>query len=118
MKSFPDAASQGTPVSRKKRRPTPLPHEIRQIAHQLLDHLTVINLSSFKLRSQLGATGAGALSGNAESLERAVTEATLCAENLAQVIADTMADVRSKKTGPADPAKPNGNVVPLFARPR
>ncbi len=117
MKSLPGAASKRTTASLKKRSPKPVPHEIRWIAHQLLNHLTVINLCSSTLRSQLAAISAGTLSENAASLERAVQEATVYAEFLAQVMAEST-DTGPKNSAMADPTKPNRNVVPLFKGPR
>ena len=56
MKTFPGASSQSTPGFRKKRSRNPLPDEIYQIAHQLFNQLSVINLCSFKLQDKLQDT--------------------------------------------------------------
>ena len=80
MKTFPGTSSPSTPGLRKKRSRTPLPHEIHQIAHQLVNQLSVINLCSFKLQDKLqdtlSCTGKATMSGDLEILERAVVEAT------------------------------------------
>jgi hypothetical protein len=117
MKSSHGVASQRTPGSRKERLPASLPQEVRQIAHQLLNQLTVINLCSFKLRGRWAAAGAATLSHNAESLERAVEEAMLCAERLSQAIAAS-AESQTKRSPPVKASEQSHNVVPLFARPR
>jgi hypothetical protein len=87
MKSLLDATSARTRSTLGKRVPKPLPEEIRHIAHQLLDHLSVVNLCSFELKRNLADTNSGLLSRDAGLLERAVEEARLCAECLSQAIA-------------------------------
>ncbi|HWP23201.1 MAG TPA: hypothetical protein VNM15_03300 [Candidatus Binatia bacterium] len=62
-----------------------LPEEAREIAHQLLNQLSVLNFCCFRVRNK--AASAGALKGETERLARAIEEATLCAERLSRAIA-------------------------------
>ena len=115
MKSLPDAGSPNRPGFPKKRSPKPLPEEIRQIAHQLLNHLSVVNLCSFNLKSKLAGTTAAALSRDTELLERSVEEATACAKRLSQVAAESASRAPTKKSVPLKPAEQIDNSVPLLA---
>lgn len=120
MKTFPGAASPSTPGLRKKRSRQPLPHEIHQIAHQLFNQLSVINLCSFKLHDKLQDTlscsGETAMSGDLEMLERAVVEATRWAERLSQVVLEPPPPAEFKKQPPVTSAEQSNNVFPLFTR--
>ena len=122
MKTFPGASSQSTPGLRKKRSRNPLPDEIYQIAHQLFNQLSVINLCSFKLQDKLQDTlscsGKAAMSGDLEILERAVVEATRWAERLSQVILEPAPPAEFKKQPPVTSAEQANNVFPLFTRDR
>ena len=115
MKTFPGTSSLSTPGLRKKRSDQPLPDEIHQIAHQLLNQLSVINLCSFKLESTLRDVGRPGLRDDLGLIERAVHEATEWAERLSQVISDSTQAVKPKKPAPAKVTEQTNNVVPLFA---
>ena len=120
MKTFPGASSPSTPGLRKKRSRTPLPHEIRQIAHQLINQLSVINLCGFKLQDKLqdklSCSGKAAISVDLEILERAVEEATRWAERLSQVILEPAPPAEFKKQPPVKSAEQSNNVFPLITR--
>ena len=115
MKTFLGASSPSTPGLRKKRSRQPLPDEIHQIAHQLLNQLSVINLCSFKLESTLRGIGRPGVGADLDLIERAVHEATGWAERLSQLISDSAQAVNPKKPAPAKVTEQTNNVVPLYA---
>jgi hypothetical protein len=111
MKRFPGTSSQSTARFRKKCEIKQVPVEIQQIAHNLFNQLSVINLCSFKL---CGAVGP-AMANDSQTLERAVEDATLLAEQLSQAI-DALASISEPKAPRLVKTSPqNSNVLPLFA---
>jgi hypothetical protein len=118
MKRFPGASSQNTPGFRKKCGIKQASAEIHQIAHNLFNQLSVINLCSFNLRSAVPGHVGPAITNDLQTLERAVEDATLLAERLSQAI-DALASISEAKAPRLVKAAPqNNNVLPLFAASR
>jgi hypothetical protein len=118
MKRFPGASSQSTPGFHKKCAIKQAPAEIQQIAHNLFNQLSVINLCSFKLRGAVPGHVEPAITNDLQTLERAVEDATLLAERLSQAIGvlESISDTKAQRLVKASPQ--NNNVLPLFAASR
>jgi hypothetical protein len=114
MKRFPGTSSQSTAGFRKKCAIKQVPAEIQQIAHNLFNQLSVINLCSFKLRGAVPSHVGPAMTNDLQTLERAVEDATLLAEQLSQAI-EALASISEAKAPRLVKASPqNNNVLPLF----
>ncbi len=117
MKRFPGTSSQSTRGFRKKCAMKQVPAEIQQIAHNLFNQLSVINLCSFKLRGTVRNHVEPAITNDLQTLERAVEDATLLAERLSQAIG-VLASNCEPKAPPLVKAPAQNNVLPLFAASR
>jgi hypothetical protein len=114
MKTLPSTSSQISGRLRKKRPLKLVPSEVDQILHHLCNQLSVVNLCSFSLRVSLRDAVRPIIIENIEMLERTVHEATMTAEQLAQLIAEP-AGLRARRT--SSHAKLNNqadNVSALF----
>ncbi|HEV8723065.1 MAG TPA: hypothetical protein VGW77_20820 [Candidatus Binatia bacterium] len=118
MKRLPGTSSQSTPGFRKKCEIKQVPAEIHQIAHNLFNQLSVINLCSFKLRGAVPDHVGPAVANDLQTLERAVEDATLLAEELSQAIAALAAISEAKAPRLVKAPPQNNNVLPLFAASR
>jgi hypothetical protein len=88
MKTFPSTNQPIRRQVRKKRASKPLPIEIHRIAHSLFNQLSIITLCNFKLSASLRNTVDPGISDDLEKLQRAVQEAAIIAEQLAETIAE------------------------------
>jgi len=118
MKTFPGASSQSTPRFRKKPQRKQMPAEIREIAHDLFNQLSAINLCSFKLHAGVRDIVGPAMTNDLQTLDRAVEDAMLLAERLSQAIVDSasLAELEIPRLVKSRP--PTNNVLPLFAASR
>jgi len=115
MKRFSGTSSQSTPGFRKKCAIKQVPAEIQQIAHNLFNQLSVINLCSFKLRGAVPGHVGPAITNDLQTLERAVEDATLLAERLSQAIGAVVSNSEPKAPRRLKAPSQNNNVLPLFA---
>jgi hypothetical protein len=115
MKRFPGASSQSNPGFCKKCEIKQVPAEIHQIAHNLFNQLSVINLCSFKLRGAVPGHVEPAITNDLQTLERAVEDATLLAEQLSQAIGALASNSEPKAPRLVKVPSQNNNVLPLFA---
>jgi hypothetical protein len=81
--------------------------DLRRLSHELVNHLTVINMSCFKIRGVAAVEMESEILNQIELIEKIVAEA---AELLANLSVD---DSASSAASPSDPA-PGGKVYPLF----
>jgi|RhiMetdeSRZDD1v2_1073273.scaffolds.fasta_scaffold503092_2 hypothetical protein len=118
MKTFPGASSQSASRFRKKSQRKRLPAEVHQLAHDLFNQLSVINLCSFKLHAVVRDTVGPAITNDLQTLDRAVEDAMLLAERLSQAIAESASLTETKTPGPAKSPGQVNNVLRLFAAKR
>jgi hypothetical protein len=113
MKTFPGA--QSTPRFRKKPQRKQVPAAICQIAHDLFNQLSVINLCSFKLHGAGRDIVEPVITNDLQTLDRAVEDAMLLAERLSQAITES-ASLTELKTPRLVKSRPQANnVLRLFA---
>lgn len=113
MKSLPGAASSTSSRSRKRNATKTSPELIRAVAHELFNQLSVVNLCSFRLKERLISGSKEALSGDVERLDRAVAEASACAERLSQMVRESRFLSSEKKL--AYTPEPIEQAISLFA---
>lgn len=118
MKTSSGTGSQSTPRFRKKPQSKQVPAEICQIAHDLFNQLSVINLCSFKLHGAVRDLVGPAITNDLQNLDRAVEDAMLLAERLSQAIADS-ASLTELNTPRLVKSRPQANnILRLFAASR
>ncbi len=115
MKTFPDLGAKKPSRLRKKRLRKPISEEIRQIAHNLLNQLSVINLCSFKLHGASTGYLPSTIANDLEALERAVQDATRLAEQLAQAIVESGPVVEPGTPTLVKLRRQTNNILPFFA---
>jgi hypothetical protein len=115
MKTFPGANSQSPLRFRKKRQRKQVTAEIHQLAHDLFNQLSVINLCSFKLHVAVCDLVGPAATNNLQTLDRAVEDAMLLAERLSQAIVDSEAVIELKTPRLVKSRPQADNVLRLFA---
>lgn len=84
--------------------------DLRRLAHEIANQLTVINLSCYKIRGALAQGHASSISSDTERVEKAVGEITSLIQSLSLIEADSNLSVTHAPL--LTPAQP-GNVYPL-----
>ena len=115
MKTLTGPGAKNSSRLRKKRLRNPVSDEIHQIAHNLLNQLSVINLCSFKLHGESTSDFASAMANDLEALERAVQDATRLAEQLAQAIVESGPIVEPGAPTLVKLRHQTNNILPFFA---
>jgi hypothetical protein len=115
MKTFPGANSQSISRFRKKRQRKQVPAEIHQLAHDLFNQLSVINLCSFKLHVTVRDLVGSAATNDLQTLDRAVEDAILLAERLSQAIVESASHTELKTPRLVKSRPQANNVLRLFA---
>jgi hypothetical protein len=115
MKTFP---STNPPIPchvRKKRATKPAPIEIHQLAHDLFNQLSVINLCSFKFHVAVRDLVGPAATNDLQTLDRAVEDAILLAERLSQAIVESASHTELKTPRLVKSRPQANNILRLFA---
>jgi len=115
MKTFPDLGAKKPSRLRRKRLRKPVSDEIHQIAHNLFNQLSVINLCSFKLHGASKDYFPSAIANDLEALERAVLDATRLAEQLAEAIVESAPIVEPGIPTLVKLRHQTNNILPFFA---
>jgi hypothetical protein len=89
--------------------------EIQQLAHDLLNQLSVINLCSFKLHVVMRELLGPAVTDNLQALDQSVEDAMRLAERLSQAIVASSSHTSTKARLVKSPIKAE-NILRLFAR--
>lgn len=112
MIRIPKSASPGkTSIERMSGRNDPLA-EIRRFSHELVNHLTVINLSCDKIRCSMPASTDESIAIEFERIAMSVDE---CVKTLEAIAQRDHADPVQRRHPQARPAAAStGNVFPLF----
>jgi hypothetical protein len=86
MKSFPEANLRNISKVRKQCERKQVSAKIHQLAHDLFNQLSVINLCSFKLHVAVRDLVGPAASDNLQALDRSVEDAMRVAERLFHIV--------------------------------
>jgi hypothetical protein len=114
MKTFLGPNSRSISRFRKKRQRKQVPAAIRQIAHDLLNQLSAINLCSFGLCAAARGIVGSTVTNDLQTLGRAVEDAMLLAERLPQMIVESEALIEPKAPRPFKSPPQANNILWLF----
>jgi hypothetical protein len=88
MKANTGVVSRSKRGVRQPKRADPARHAVGELAHDLFNQLTVINLCSAQLSASVRGTGDNGVAANLDMLERSAEEATRLAERIAQTMGE------------------------------